>query len=211
MSQASNGFIFDNMLIRNVRSRGLLIKASGGTITNCTFRNIGMACAAILYEIFYGESGVTENLLVDRNLFDHTGYFKNQDLYATISITGLGSSVNEDYLLYKNITISNNVIKNRTTDYAIYVNSAKDVKIINNDFGAFVGNNFTGLPEEPETPSNPKPAIHIHGAMNIEISGNKYSQKEWVVKDYIHAEKNLHVFGTDVVVQGIPLVPDDPD
>ncbi len=210
MDMCCNYFNFDNCKIQNIRSRGLLIKASNGTITNCTFRNIGMACAAILYELYYGESGVTENLLVDRNLFDHTGYFVNQDLYATISITGLGSSVEEDYLLYKNITISNNVIKNRTTDYAVYVNSARDVKIVNNDFGSFVGNDFTSHPEEPETATNPKPAIHIHGAMNIEISDNKYSQEDWGVDDYIHAEKHKNIFGTDVTIKGIPLIPDDP-
>ena len=93
MSMSSNGFVFDNCKFQNIRSRGLLIKASGGTIQNCTFRNIGMSCGAILYEIYWGESGVTEDMLVDRNLFDHTGYFKNHDLYATVAVVGLGSSV----------------------------------------------------------------------------------------------------------------------
>ena len=209
MDMASNYFNFDNSKFQNIRSRGLLIKASNGTITNCTFRNIGMSCGAILYEIYWGESGVTEDLIVDRNLFDHTGYFKNQDLYATISITGLGSSVDEDFLLYKDIIISNNVMRNRTTDYAVYVNSAKNVKILNNDFGVFVGNDFTNHPEEPESEINPKPAIHIFAAMDIEISGNKYSKEEWIVEDYIHAEKNIHVYGSDVEFNGVSLIPDD--
>ena len=211
MNMSSNGFRFDNCKFQNIRSRGLLIKASGGVIQNCTFRNIGMSCGAILYEIYWGESGVTEDLLVDRNLFDHTGYFANQDLYATVSITGLGSSVEEDYLLYKNIVISNNVIRNRTTNYAVYVNSAKDVKILNNDFGSFVGNNFTNHPEDPETPDNPKPAIHINGAMNVEISGNKYSQPDPIIEDYVHAERNKNVYGSDVEMDGMPLIPDDID
>ncbi|MBO5051844.1 MAG: right-handed parallel beta-helix repeat-containing protein [Clostridia bacterium] len=209
MDMASNYFNFDNSKFQNIRSRGLLIKASNGTITNCTFRNIGMSCGAILYEIYWGESGVTEDLLVDRNLFDHTGYFKNQDLYATISITGLGSSVDEDFLLYKDIIISNNVMRNRTTDYAVYVNSAKNVKILNNDFGPFVGNDFGIKPEEPESENNPKPAIHIFAAMDIEISGNKYSREDWTVDDYIHCEKNIHVYGSDVEFEGIPLIPND--
>jgi hypothetical protein len=89
MSQASNGFIFDNTVVRNVRSRGLLVKASECKMVNCSFENIGMSCAAILYEIFWGESGVTENMLVARNVFDHTGYFNTEwDRYAPIAIEG---------------------------------------------------------------------------------------------------------------------------
>ncbi|MBQ8350731.1 MAG: hypothetical protein IJY20_01645, partial [Clostridia bacterium] len=213
MSMASNGFIFDNCRFQNIRSRGLLIKSSEGKILNCTFRNIGMSCGAILYEIYWGESGVTENMLIDRNLFDHTGYFNNIDLYATISITGLGSSVEEDYLCYKNITISNNHILNRTSDYAIYVNSAKDVYILNNTIGPFVGNDFGKYPEEGDTPDSPRPVIHINGAMNIEISGNIYPNMEFAGADYVVAERNKHVYGSDVTmdgtVDGDSLIPDD--
>jgi hypothetical protein len=202
MSMSSNGFIFDNCKFQNIRSRGLLIKASGGTIKNCTFRNIGMSCGAILYEIYWGESGVTENMLVDRNLFDHTGYFKNQDRYATIAVEGLGSSVEEDFLLYKNITITNNVILNRTIDYAIYINSAKDVVIKNNTFGPFVGNNFTNHPEDPDPADNPRPVIHLNGAMNVEISGNAYPNPDWAGSDYVVYEHNKNVYGTDVTIDG---------
>ncbi|MBQ8350477.1 MAG: right-handed parallel beta-helix repeat-containing protein [Clostridia bacterium] len=213
MDMASNYFNFDNSKFQNIRSRGLLIKASNGTITNCTFRNIGMSCAAILYEIYWGESGVTEDLLVDRNLFDHTGYFKNQDLYATVSITGLGSEVSEDFLLYKDIIISNNHMIRRTTDYAVYVNSAKNVKIIGNTFGPFVGNDFTNHPEDPEMAGETKPVIHIFAAMDVEISGNIYPNPDGFKEDYVDAEKNIHVYGTDVTmdstVDGPPLIPDD--
>ena len=209
MSMSSNGFVFDNCKFQNIRSRGLLIKASGGTIQNCTFRNIGMSCGAILYEIYWGESGVTEDMLVDRNLFDHTGYFKNHDLYATIAVVGLGASVQEDFLLYKNITITNNKIINRTTDYAVYINSAKDVVIENNDFGPFVGNNFTNHPEEPDTYESPRPVIHINGAMNVKIAGNKYPNPDVLGIDYVVAEKNKNIYGSDVELDGSPLIPDN--
>ena len=213
MDMASNYFNFDNSKFQNIRSRGLLIKASNGTIKNCTFRNIGMSCAAILYEIYWGESGVTEDLLVDRNLFDHTGYFANKDLYATVSITGLGSEVSEDFLLYKDIIISNNVMMRRTTDYAVYVNSAKNVKIIGNSFGPFVGNNFTSHPEDPDPDNAPRPLIHVFAAMDVEISGNTYPSADLMGVDYVVAEKNIHVYGSDVTldgtVDGPTLIPDD--
>ncbi|MBQ8352115.1 MAG: hypothetical protein IJY20_08775 [Clostridia bacterium] len=197
MSLASNGFIFDNVLVRNIRSRGLLIKASDSKIINCSFKNIGMSCAAILYEIFWGESGVTENMLVTRNLFDHTGYFRNIDRYAPISVEGLGSQVDEDYLLYKNIIITDNVIKNRTTDYAVYINSAKGVVIKNNDFGTV---NELGNKYERD--------IHLNGAMNIEISDNTYSNPDITPENGIFAEHIKNIYGSDVVVNGKTLYPD---
>ncbi len=210
MDMSSNNFVFDNCKFQNIRSRGLLIKASGGKIVNCTFRNIGMACAAILYEIYWGESGVTENMLVDRNLIDHTGYFKNQDRYSPVSVEGLGMNVAEDYLLYKNIVITNNKIINRTTDYAVFINSAKDVVIKDNYFGEFVGNDFGQFPEEPESMDNPKPVIHINGAMNVEISGNRFPETEFIQFQVV-AERNKNVFGSDVEMDGLPLIPDSED
>ena len=204
MSMASNGFTFDNCRIQNIRSRGLLIKASGGVIKNCTFRNIGMACAAILYEIYWGESGVSENITVTRNLIDHTGFFTkyttgNENRYSPISIEGLGSRVDEDYLLYKNIAITHNVILNRRTEYAIYINSARDVIITDNSFGDYA---------EGESDEHFSRAIHINGAMNIEISRNTYSSLGLTVQDYIIAEHNKNIFGTDVVFDGTPVIPD---
>ena len=191
MSLASNGFTFDNTVVRNIRSRGLLVKASEGRIENCTFENVGMSCVAILYEIFWGESGVTENMIVKNNLFDHTGFFDNVKYLAPISIHGLGSSVDEDYLLYKNIHIEGNVIRNRTTDHAVYVNSAKGVKIINNDFG-------NKLAED----------IYIEGAVNVEISDNIFSDPTLSRKEIIKAEHIKNIFGSDVTENDTPLFPD---
>ena len=197
LSKASNRFISDNTVARNIRSRGLLIRASDVQISNGSFENVGRSAIAILYEIFWGESGVSENLEVARNLIDHTGYFRDQDIYSPIAIEGLGSRVDEDYLLYKNILITDNVIRNRTTDYAVYVNSAKGVVIRNNDFGTVneIGNHF-------------KTDIHLNGAMNIEISDNMYSDPTATRTEAIRGEHIRNIYGTDVMVNGKSLLPD---
>ena len=197
MSRASNGFIFDNTVVRNIRSRGLLVKASEARIENCTLENIGMSCIAILYEIFWGESGVTENTVIRNNLFDHTGFFDNVKYFAPISIRGLGSSVDEDYLLYKNIVLEGNVVKNRTTDYAVYVNSAKGIKIIGNDLGTV---NELGNEYEQD--------IYIEGAMNVEISDNKYSKDGVSPVEMVRAEKVKNIYGEDVTENGVNLIKD---
>ena len=163
-----------------------------------------MACAALLYEINWGESGVSENITITRNLMDHTGYFikyttGNEDRYSPIAIYGLGSRVDEDYLLYKNIAITENVICNRVTEFAVYVNSAHDVIIKDNDFGYHID----GESEETYTR-----AIHINGAMNIEISGNIYTSFFEAVDERIIAEHCKNIFGADVEEGGVSLIPD---
>jgi hypothetical protein len=114
-------------MVQNVRSRGLLLKASEGTVKNCTFRNIAKVAVAIVYELFWGESGVSENLVIENNLIDHTSYSPNKSIYKhiPIDIMGLGGeSIDPDFLLYKNIVIRGNKFKNRClkmSPYAIYV------------------------------------------------------------------------------------------
>ncbi len=189
MSMASTGFTFDNTVVRNIRSRGLLIKTSNSTIKNCTLENIGMSAVAILYEIYWGESGVTENLDVQNNLIKHTGYFKNQDLYSPISITGLGSKADDDYLLYKNINITGNRFVDRTTSYAVYVNSAKDILIENNDFGARKGYTVA---------NDYAPAIHIFCANGIEINGNTYPTGATTNAGRFLYTNASNIYGTDV-------------
>ena len=198
MSKASNGFIFDNTVVRNIRSRGLLIKASEGKIINCTFENVGMSCVAVLYEIYWGESGVSENLEIARNYINHSGYFQDQDIYSPIAIQGLGSRVDEDYLLYKNINITDNVIRNRTTQYAVYVNSARDVNILRNDFGTYAD----------ESEDHISDAIHINGAMNILIEDNIFSPYTEDICIAVYAEHNKNVHGKDVGQDGPPFIED---
>ena len=169
MSRSSNYFRMDNMMVQGSRSRGLLIKASGGEIRNCTFRHIAKVAVAIVYEIFWGESGVSENLVIENNLIDHTGYSPNKSIYKhiPIDIMGLGGrSIEEDYLLYKNIRIAGNKFINRVTTqhpYAIYVQAARDVEIVDNDFDG-----------EVVLGDAPAKAILLSGAMNLTLSGNKY-------------------------------------
>ena len=203
MSHSSNGFNIDNTMIKNTRSRGLLIKSSDGTVTNCTFRNNAKCGVAIIYEIFWGESGMSENLLVARNLFDNTSYSDADQVryqHAPLIIMGLGGgTVEEDYLLYKNIDIIGNKFINRNVHvnpYAIYLQAVRDVVIEGNDFGTFEG----------ESEDNWAGAIGFNGAMNIKVENNTYSE-------YVALEQNFfggfykNVYGADV--EGV--IPKDKD
>ena len=199
MSMASNGFLFDNCLIQNIRSRGFLVKSSGGKITNCSFNNIGMSCAAVIYEIYWGESGVSENLVIEKNTMTNTGFFDDRDIYSPIAVAGLGSRVEEDYLPYKNIVIRGNIMRDRTTEFAVYINSACDVYIENNDFGYYT---------DGDSEERFSRAIHINSAMNIKIAGNTYSPLGLTMDKNIRAESYKNIYGEDVTRDNTPIFPD---
>ena len=163
MSRASNGFYIENTLIRGTRSRGLLIKSSDGVVKHCTFRDNAKCGVAIIYEIYWGESGVSENVSVENCLFDNTSYSTSTQVryrHAPIVVAGISEGrLEEDYLAYKNIRITGNKFVNRNlhvNPYAIYVQAARDVLIADNDFGT-----------DPAGES-----LCLCGAMNVEYRGN---------------------------------------
>lgn len=211
MSRASNGFLFDNMIVRNNRSRGLLIKASDGAITNCTFENNAKVAIAIIYEIQWGESGISENVRVERNLINHTSYSPGGGIineigyvHCPIAIIGMGGrSTEPDFLPYKNIQIIGNVFTNRVISnkpYAIYIQAAQNVLIKDNDFGF----------SEEDMEENYATAIYLRGATDIELTGNIYPP--YIMDDvpnYVSGEKYSNIHGSDVEdIDGKSLIED---
>ena len=187
MSQASNGFIFDNMLIRNVRSRGLLIKASDGLIRNCSFYKIGGGAIALRYEIQWGESGVSENVKIERNYCEETGYFDLGSRSSPLTVLGLGSEPKDEYLLYRNIEFSSNKIVGRGSDHAMYLNSAKGVRVIGNDFGM----------KKDETEESATHPVLIKCVKDVEFSGNIYSSLTADNESRFKHTLHLNVYGSD--------------
>jgi hypothetical protein len=205
MSRNSANFTFDNVLIRNTRSRAMLVKARGANIVNCTFRNI--ACAGIMMTIEpeWGESSVARDEVVSKCLFDHMGYhnneyFDNIDL-APIVIKNFSTILSENTIQGKNITIEGCKFTNIPHHHTIIVHSAQNVKIINNTFDSMIG----------ETTDNVGRVADIDMAVNVEISGNKYLSPyiDSPVKA-IKAKNNKNVFGTDISDEnGNSLIPDN--
>ena len=213
MSLSSNGFHFENTVIRDVRSNGMRIKASNGVVKNCTFRNFPATAMAIIYELRWGESGISENIKIENNIIDNTG-FSNiapslDDLTVDyckcpITIMGLGDgSLDPDYLLYKNILISGNKFINRCLDnynYAIYARAVCGLTLKNNDFGTSADEN--GVDKVCN-------ALYLSGAVDVEVSDNKYAPSiTGKPSEYVHGDRYRHVFGTDVEKDGVSLVSD---
>lgn len=191
-SMGSSGFLYDNTVIQNNRSRGLLLKSSDGTVKNCTFRNIAKVAVAIIYEIQWGESGASENVRVENCLIDHTSYSPNDSSsyeHVPIDIMGLSKGETEEkYLLYRDIYLIGNVFVNRDTSetpYAVYIQGAKNIYIRDNDFG-------TGESEDCL-------ALWVNGAAGIELSGNLYPPAiDGDLERYVEGEHFRNIYGTDV-------------
>ena len=190
-SMGSSGFLYDNTVIQNNRSRGLLLKASDGIVKNCTFRNIAKVAVAIIYEIQWGESSASENVRIENCLFDHTSYSPNNSSYkhVPIDIMGLSSGeTTEKFLLYRDIYLIGNVFINRDTSqtpYAVYIQGAKNIYIRDNDFGS-------GESEDCR-------AIWANGAAGIELLGNLYPPAiDGDIERYVEGEHYKNIYGTDV-------------
>ncbi len=194
LSRNSVGYIYDNVTVRNTRSRGILFKTMNITAQNCTFKNLAHTGCLLSVEYVWGESTVGCNAVIRNCIFDNLGYINNYDYYlplSPISIVGFSKTVSEDTLLYKNILIEGNRFKNNTHDYQINVNSAENVRIINNVFEA----------HQRENEEKTRKVINIDTAMNVEISGNRYSRFLKNIRDGIDAKNYKNVHGTDITLE----------
>ncbi len=216
LSRSSANAKFDNCLIQNGHTNGLRLKAPGGVITNCTFRNLAKTAVSLVYDIWWGESGVAQDFTLESCIIDHTGYAPNErsisetqfDIenvykFCPITIMGLGgSSLDEDNLLFSDIRILNNKFLNRVLDhynYAIYARAVNRLTVTGNDFGSL----------SSETSSKHCGVLYLNGAANVELSGNTYSS--YVSGNYslyVKGSPYKNIFGTDVTVNGVSQIQD---
>ncbi len=176
LSMNSIGFTFDNVLIQEKVARGILCKTHDATIKNCTFRSIYSTGVLLSVETTWGESTVPRNIVVQNCLFDDTGRgydTENNRTYSCIAIQGLGAGgtendivVSPDTLPCRDIRIIGNKFINVNNNYCISVTAAQDIVIRDNVFGLSSEGSSGRLIR----------AVHISGAMNVELSGNTYSE-----------------------------------
>ena len=163
-SWQSDRFLFDNCLVRNIRSRGLLLKGSDGVVKNCSIISTGMAAINIGTETEWGESGISQHLLLQNNYMENSGHYSNATKNSAIYIHNLGNRVNDQpYLNVKDITIEGNVIVGRNTDYAIYAYGVEGLTIRDNDFGTRRG-----------VENDEMPPIRLEGVRRVTVEGNRY-------------------------------------
>ena len=188
-SAIGNGFTYDNCELKMSYPRGGIIKA-GGTFKHCTFENIGKAAIMASPEIVdttFCESGYVNGLNLLYNDIKNTNLMHAlADKNSSISIYGHSENIESGYAKHRDITIQGNRFENWGA-HAIYIDSAENVKILDN---IFVDEAAYG---DERTP------IYLAGSKNVEVSGNKfpsqYSGKEAVQIGGVNVK---NVYGQDV-------------
>lgn len=203
LSRNSVGFTFDNVVIQNTRSRGILVKTRDADIKHCTFRNLAHTGILMSVEPVWGESTLAQNVKVTACLFDHVGYIDRlitrSDL-TPIAIIGFGETVTADKeIACRNIVIDGCTFINNENIYTITVQAAQDVTIKNNTFGLITQNGRETLGV----------SVFIKNSKNVELSDNTYPSKADSVTDTVKGSNYLNVFGTDTEDEsGNSLFPD---
>lgn len=201
------GYTLDNVMVRNSQSRGFLVKAIDINIKHCTFKNVPNAGLLITIEPEYGETTIARNVQIQQCLFDNTGFnYGNytSKMQSCIVIKGASSVVSEHTLPIDNITITGCKFTNNRQQTAIWVNSAKNIKIANNVFDPIVN----------ETNKTRGIAVYLDVCMNVEISDNTYNYSSYnsqngSIQNVVFGTQYVNVFGTDVTDgSGNRLYPD---
>ncbi|MEG1925542.1 MAG: hypothetical protein RR415_07320 [Ruthenibacterium sp.] len=133
MSATGNGFLYENCVVENNRSRGFLIKASHGCIRNCTFKDNGMSAILIKPEIpdGWGECGYVNGLTIENNILENSGFFTGSDLHSAINIE---ADSLHPLLMHKNILIRGNFFGRRYTRFAVCACDVNGISICGNTF-----------------------------------------------------------------------------
>lgn len=207
LSRNSKGFTFDNVIIRNTRSRGILVKTTDVTIKHCTFQNLAHTGIVICSEPSWGESTAATNTTITKCIFDNTGAvcdYVNDTEFVPIMIgedSVSGVNVSAKSLIYKNITIDGCKFINNKSRYAITVYGAQNVSILNNTFCEIVDESALKIPT----------TIFVQKSMNVNISGNTFSANfiTGSITRIIKVNMSKGIFGSDVTdTEGNPIFPD---
>lgn len=120
MKRKGNGFVVRNCTFGNIRSRGILIKASEGEVSNNYLVNTHMEAIKIAPEYHWLESGFSRNVIVKNNKILNP-------LRWAIRIAGIGKHAG-----HENLQIVDNVIQTKVLP-AIQVHSVRKGKVSNNE------------------------------------------------------------------------------
>ena len=186
-SRSSNGFLFDNCLIRDMRSRCLLLQASNGVVKNCTLTGSGMAAVLLWHDVSWGESGMSSNVKVLNNYMENNGHYGDNIKNTPIYVMGLTRTVDEKTMIQRGFEIIGNKVENRATPYALAVEGAADLLIKDNDFGL-----------RRNDPADADASIRLNVVRRVVIEGNTYSPNCPEVSQFLSAFMYDEVSGADV-------------
>lgn len=194
LDRNSANYIFDNVLMQDARGRGILVKTVGARVVNCTFRNMLHAGVMFSAEPTWGESSVPQDIVIEKCLFDHTGY-TNEDYnnirMTPIAVYGQGTILTEECLLYRDLYVRDCRFINTVQSNFVYIQSAQKVYIENNVFER----------ADYVEHENPSRILLADTAMDIIFKGNKYPT-DASITDRVVAKNYKNIVIEDEVLKG---------
>lgn len=189
-SASGNGFLWDNVMVRNNNSYGVRISAIGGEIKNCSF--VGLAKGGISMlgpDSNFPECGYACDVRITNNLFEELSIMAAQwydwdsleggSTFIPLAIFGPGGNTSvPDDCMFKNITVSGNTFASRYTYYDMIINAAVNLNIS--------GNTFTGRKDMEQ--SDDQAHIIICGGNGISVDGNTFKSaavSQVIIKDKV--------------------------
>ncbi|MGM9682137.1 MAG: hypothetical protein ACI3XQ_00915, partial [Eubacteriales bacterium] len=180
-SASGNGFLLDNVLIRNEGARGIRIKAVDGEIRNCTFDGISKGGIDCIPEFsLWPECGYVRNVRIVKNMFrnlartarlcenDESEWCAPICIRYTLWDKGANATSAPAYCLHRDIEISDNVFTGRYSHYEITVSAVQNLRIVNNRFEDV---NSGAIPSEKQYP------VMINGGNGIVFDGNSFPER----------------------------------
>ena len=128
------GFQVLDSVIENTRSRGLVLKADGGTISGNTIRHIATTGILISPEgRFFAESGFSSSVTIENNHISDVGFqFANPFSFDGGGIAVVADPF-DDFRGHNDIRIENNLL-DRVVGTNITITNASEVTVTNNIF-----------------------------------------------------------------------------
>lgn len=174
-SASGDGFCYENCLIDNNRSRGILVKASHGCIRGCTFRHNGMSAVLVKPEIpdGWGECGFAEDLVIENNRIEECGFFTGSELHSAINIQ---ADIPGAWMHHRNIRIRNNSFGPRYTAYAVFADHVEGLGLAKNCFEARAAHHEELYPQGFNSlwPDDTEPAVLLSDVTDLEENGNRF-------------------------------------
>lgn len=207
ISATGNGFLLDNVVVRDEGCNAIRIKAMGGEIRNCNFERISKGAIDCVPEYqHWPECGYANNIRITKNIFRDLGRCARLSevseecawcasiciRYTLWDKEGSSNATSDPArCLNKNIEIYDNVFTSRYPRYEICMSSMDNVKVVNNTFG--------GMNPEVTNEDDKRTVLLVFGGRNIEYDGNRFEDGAGKRIEYRYGKDAVaNVHGSDV-------------
>lgn len=175
----SSNYIIRNNHFHHNRARGLLLQCSNGLVENNRFTGTQGAAIYVMMEtlrnLWYEGVGV-EHLVIRNNIFENCNV---NDWTSVIDIMAYIPDMQSDYPVFSDITIENNQF-NEFPSSVIYVNKAKNIKIINNHLKSFISRKIN---------KNNRGHFYVNHSNDVLIENNVFEPSVYITSPgYVHTD-----------------------